>query len=147
MIEVTAEIEIARPAEEVFAYLSDMANNPDWQRGQVRCVWTSEPPVRVGSTYDQEARFLGRTLTSSFEVVELEPGTHIRIRTISGTMPIDVTRDVRPSGAERCVVSAIVRGEPSGVFRIASPLMGWLVGASVRGDYRRLKARLEATGS
>ncbi len=39
-----------------------------------RCVWTSEPPIGVGSTYDQQARFMGREIVSSFEVVEFVPG-------------------------------------------------------------------------
>ena len=34
------------------------------------CRWTSEPPLRLGSTYDQEAKFLGKAIVSSFEVIE-----------------------------------------------------------------------------
>lgn len=30
MIRVTAQVEIARPAGEVFEYLSDFSNNPEW---------------------------------------------------------------------------------------------------------------------
>jgi uncharacterized membrane protein len=143
MIEVRVTQTIDRPAGEVFAYLADMANNPRWQRGMRRCQWTSEPPLRLGSTYDQEASFLGRTITSSFEVTELEPGRRIRIQTTGGSMPIDVTRHVEPDG-DGCVVGAVVRGDPSGLFLLAAPIMKLLVRASVGRDYRRLKALLEA---
>jgi uncharacterized membrane protein len=142
MIEVRASVEIDRPASEVFDYLADMANNPRWQRGMRSCRWTSEPPLRVGSTYDQEASFLGKPITSSFEVTELEPGSRIRIETTGGSMPIDVTRSVEPDG-NRSRVVAIVRGDPSGLFRLAAPLMKLAVRSSVGRDYRRLKALLE----
>lgn len=143
MTTVTTSTEIGRPAGEVFAYIADMANNPDWQQGQERCTWTSEPPVRVGSTYDQEARFLGRTIRSSFEVTEFEPGHRIRIVSTGGTMPIDVTRTVEPRGDDRCLVRAEITGRPPAAMRLLGPLLDRLVERSVRGDYARLRERLE----
>ena len=144
-IEVTAEVTIDRPPPDVFAYLADMENNPTWQRGMQACTWTSEPPLRLGSTYDQTARFLGKDIVSSFEVTEFEPGERIRIVTTGGSMPIDVTRTVADDGAGGAIVRAVVRGDSSGIFRIAAPLMKFMVGASVRADYKRLKAELEAS--
>lgn len=143
MITTVTSIDIERPAADVFDFVADMANNPRWQRGQVRCTWTSEPPIGIGSTYDQEARFLGKTIESSFEVVEFEPGRRIRIVTTSGTMPLDVVRSVRADGPDRCVVTAEVSGEPQGVIRLAGSLVGRLVRRSVAADYRRLKELLE----
>lgn len=143
MIEVTAFVTIERSGADVFAFLADMANNPQWQKGMRACTWTSEPPLRLGSTYDQEASLLGRKIVSSFEVVEFEPGERIRIRTTGGTMPIDVTRSVEESGDGSCTVSAIVRGDASKVFRMADPLMRRMVERSVRADYARLKKLLE----
>lgn len=70
MIDVSTSIEIERSADDVFAFVSEFPNNPRWQRGQVACTWTSDPPLRVGSTYEQHARFLGRDMINSFEVVE-----------------------------------------------------------------------------
>ena len=143
MIEVRTKVSIARPPDAVFAYLADMVNNPAWQKGMQACRWTSDPPLRLGSTYDQVARFLGKEIVSSFEVTELESGRRIRIRSTSG-MPLDITRQVEPDDDGRSVVSAVVRGESSGLFRIAEPLMRFLVGRSVRRDYVRLKQALES---
>lgn len=144
MTEVTASIEIDRPGADVFDYIADMSNNPRWQKGQRSCTWTSEPPLRLGSTYDQEAVFLGKTIVSSFEVAEFEAGRRIRISTTAGTMPIDVTREVEPLSESRCRVSALVRGDPTGVFKVIDPLMSRMVRSSVRKDYARLKGLLEA---
>jgi hypothetical protein len=86
---------------------------------------------------------LGKEITSTFEVVDFEPGRRITIRTIESTFPIEVTRSVEPTGEATCVARAHVTGEPSGVFKLATPIMRTLVQRSVRGDYRRLKQHLE----
>lgn len=144
MIDVTSELPVERPAGEVFLFVADAENNPKWQKGMRSCRWTSEPPIGVGSTYEQHAGFLGKSIDSSFEVVAFEPGRSMTITTTESTFPITVTRSVEPTGEGSCIVRAHVRGDPSGVFRLAAPLMKQMVQRSVRGDYRRLKALLEA---
>ena len=144
MTDITTSAEIARPASEVFAYVSDMANNPRWQQGQQRCEWTSEPPHGLGSTYEQEARFMGRTIRSSFEVTEFDDGRLIRIVSTGGTMPIEVTRSVEPIDDLRSRVTARVQGDPPAMFKILGPLLDRMVKRNVTKDYERLKAILES---
>lgn len=145
MLEVATQQTVRRSASDVFDFIADMSNNPQWQKGMQSCVWTSEPPLRFGSTYDQKAKFLGKKIVSSFEVTEFVPGEHIRIATTSGSMPIDVSRTVDPVTDHVCVVEAIVRGDATGLFRLATPLMKVLVGRSVNADYKRLKTLLESS--
>ncbi|HET9740637.1 MAG TPA: SRPBCC family protein [Solirubrobacteraceae bacterium] len=147
MVETSTSIEIERPAGEVFAFVSEFPNNPRWQRGQRSCRWTSEPPLRVGSTYDQHARFLGRDMVNAFRVVELEPGRSVTFTSESGTFPLTITRTVEPLGAGRSRFTEHVRGEPGGFFRIAEPLLRPLVKATIKRDFPRLKALLEAPHS
>lgn len=143
MIEVEVTIQVDRAPDEVFAFWSDWTNNPRWQSGMERCTWTSEPPLRVGSTYDQEARFLGRPIRSSFEVVEYEPDRRIRIRTTAGTLPLDITREVLPQPDGGTTLHAIIRGEPTGVLRLLGPLTQRMVERNVRADYARLQEMLD----
>lgn len=72
---VTVQVRIDRPADEVFVFLEDVANNTQWLRGMVSCSWTTEPPVRVGSRYEQLARFLGKRIRTSFEVTAHKQGS------------------------------------------------------------------------
>lgn len=143
-MKVTSSVEVERPAAEVFAYLSDMANNPTWQKGMRACTWTTDPPIAVGSRYDQEAAFLGRPIISRFEVVELVPGERIRIKTYESTFPLDITRSVEDLGEGRCRVTAVVGGEPTGFFALFGPLMAPMVRRSVKADYALLKETLES---
>ena len=145
MIQVTVNIQIDRPPAEVFAYIANFENNPKWQSGMVSARFTSTGPLSSGSTYEQEARFLGRPVFSSFEVIAYEPGQCIKITTVSGSFPITVTRSVQPNGSGSDV-TAVIEGDASGFFRLAEPLLEAFVRRSVEGDYRRLKTLLEAQG-
>ena len=142
-METITQITMERPADLVFDVVADMSRNPEWQQGMKSCTWTSEPPIRVGSTYDQVAEFLTRKIVTSFEVVEFEPGRKIRIKSVKSTFPLDITRSVDPTGEFRCEVTAIVTGEPSGLLKWLNPLTKPLVSRSVRKDYQRLKVLLD----
>ncbi|HSK91864.1 MAG TPA: SRPBCC family protein [Euzebyales bacterium] len=137
---------IARPADEVFAFLSDAANNPRWQRGMRSCAWTSPPPVGVGSTYRQRARFLGREVVSEFVVTAHEPGRSITIRSTGGSFPITVRRSVTPLSPGRSRVTAEIDGDPGRFFRLAGPVVRRLAQRSVDVDYDRLTRLLEGPG-
>ena len=143
MIEVVETIQVDRPPDEVFGFWADWTNNPTWQNGMRSCTWTSEPPLQLGSTYDQQASFLGRPIVSSFEVVEYEPGAMIRIRTTAGTMPLDITRRVSPGPNGGSTLTATIRGNPGGPMRLLNPLTRRMVARNVHRDYQRLKELLE----
>jgi uncharacterized membrane protein len=143
MIQVKAYIDIRRSPEEVFAYLSNFENNPQWQSGMVSARFTSAGPLQVGSTYSQEARFLGRPVISEFEVIEYEPGRKVKITSTSGTFPITVTRFVEPDGDGGSRVTAVVEGDGSGVYRLAEPILRSIVHRSIQSDYERLRTVLE----
>lgn len=144
MIEVKITIEVNRPPDEVFDFWSDWANNPKWQTGMKSCVWTSEPPMQLGSTYDQKASMLGRPIMSKFEVVEYQPGSSVRIKTTESPLPLDITRTVVPkSDGTGTTLHAIIRGNPKGAMRLFNPLTRRMVERNVKKDYARLKRLLE----
>lgn len=138
-VDVQHSVDIARPADEVYAFVADFSKNPQWQGGMVACRWTSDTRGEVGSTYAQEARFFGRSILTEFEVVGVEPGRSVEISSTRSTFPIQVTRTVEPTGPGSCRVTAHVRGQPTGWMK----WMGGMVGRSVRKDYAALKALLE----
>lgn len=72
MIDFTIEIEIARPPEQVFAYVTDPAKLPTWQTNTISAV--PDGPLRLGSMIREGHRGpRGRELASLVEVSELEP--------------------------------------------------------------------------
>jgi uncharacterized protein YndB with AHSA1/START domain len=146
MIHVTAEVDVARSAEDVFAYLAEVEHNTEWLSGMRSCRWTSEPPVRAGSTYEQVSHFLGREIRTRFEVTAYEPGHLVTIRSREGSsFPITVTRKVVATGARQCHVTEIVDGDPSGFYSLAAPVLRRMVERTIRRDYRNLKRLLESS--
>ena len=129
---------INRPSADVFAYISNFENNPKWQGGMVDAWFTSEPPMRVGTSYSQVAVFLGRRVESTFEVTEYQAGRLIKAKSIVSTFPITFTRIVdAENGGSR--VTAIVEGDASGIFKLAEPLLAGKVNKSIHKDYENLK--------
>lgn len=135
-------VDVAVPADQAFALISDFSRNPEWQDGMERCAWTSSGPLAVGATYEQEAHFMGKAILSTFRVTELTPGRSVSIESVVSTFPIQVRRWVEPLGPERCRVHAAVQGQPPWYMRL--PGMAGMVERSVAQDYQRLKVLLES---
>ena len=144
MIHIEVEVDIWRPPEEVFEYLQEVENNTRWLSGMRSSRWTSPPPVRVGSTYEQVSQFLGREIHTSFEVTKHQPGHLVTIESREGSsFPITVTRMVRPNADGGTHVTEIVDGDARGFYSVASPLLKRIVERTIKRDYGKLKRLLE----
>lgn len=75
---------IARPIEEVFAFLALPENNELWMSVVTGTKRAATGPVSMGETYQHSVKFLGRTFDVTFEVIELEPPTRFCVRNVSG---------------------------------------------------------------
>jgi uncharacterized membrane protein len=141
---IVVEEEIERPAEVVWEYLENAEHNPEWLSNMRSARWTTEPPIAVGSRYDQLARFLGKDVRTRFEVSALDPGRSITIASLPGSsFPIRITREVEPLGPQRTRVRETAEGDSSGFYRVAEPLMRPVVRRNIAQAYRRLKRLLE----
>ncbi len=140
---VEIQIVIERPVEDVFAYITNFENNPQWQNGMVSCTFTSEPPVGEGSRYTQVAEFALRRIESKFVVTKFVPNERVEFETTESTFPIQVVRAVKPisNGTQ---VEAIISGKPSGLIKLFAPLTNWMMRRSIQADYQRLKELLES---
>lgn len=143
MIRVETSVVVDGPRDKVFAFISNFENNPRWQSGMQEAKFTSAGSLRVGSTYTQVAKFLGRRVESTFEVIEYEPNHRVKATSISGSFPITFTRIVEPLD-KATKVTAIIEGDASGFFKLAEPLLARMVQKSVDADYARLKDLLES---
>lgn len=142
-MQVEVNVIINKPPEEVFAFITNFENNALWQSGVMSAHFTSTGTLRVGSTYVQHSKFLGQQIEFAFEILEYEPGRHIRFKTTSGTFPVDIVRAVEPAdGGTK--LSAIITGEPGGIFRLAAPLVHSMMRRQIETDYANLKTLLEA---
>jgi uncharacterized protein YndB with AHSA1/START domain len=145
---VVIETEINRPAAVVWEYMENAEHNPEWLHNMESARWTTDPPIRVGSRYEQLAHFLGKDVRTSFEVTALEPGRLMTISSLPGSsFPLTITRELEPLGADRCRVKETAGGDSSGFYRVADPLMRLMVRRNIAGAYRGLRELLERRSS
>ncbi|SFF53670.1 SRPBCC family protein [Blastococcus tunisiensis] len=142
-VDVLTEAVIGRPVAEVAAYAGDPTNAPEWYRNIDSVEWETPPPVAVGSRMAFVARFLGRRLAYTYEVVELVPGERLVMRTAQGPFPMETTYTWQAvdDGATRMTLRN--RGRPSGFAGIAAPAMAAAMRRANRKDLAALRSRLE----
>lgn len=99
MARAEASIHIDRPPDEVFAFVGDAANNPQWRKNVVRTEWLDDGPMRVGRRGRQTARLLGREWTVEAEVVQWDPPRAATWRTVQGPVSVQSWVRVEPDGA------------------------------------------------
>ncbi len=142
-VDVTTEIIIARPWKQVVTFASDPSHAPEWYANIASVRWQTPPPVGVGSRLDFVARFLGRTLAYTYEVVEYGPDRLV-MRTAQGPFPMETTYTWRPEGESSTRMTLRNRGEPSGFGRVATPVMAAAMRRANQRDLARLKRILES---
>jgi uncharacterized protein YndB with AHSA1/START domain len=142
-VDVRTEIEIDRSRSRVAAYTSDPDNATAWYRNIETVRWKTPKPLAVGSRIEFVASFLGRRLAYTYEVTELVPGERLVMRTAEGPFPMETiyTWEDTPGGGTRMGLRN--RGGPSGLTRIAAPLMAGSMRRANDKDLRRLKQLLE----
>jgi len=141
-VDVQTEIMIDRPVAVVAPYAADPSNAPDWYANIDSVDWQTSPPLGVGSKMTFVARFLGRRLEYTYELVELEPDKRLVMRTAQGPFPMETTYTWTPVDTAATRMTLRNRGEPAGFSRIIAPLMAPAMRRANRKDLRKIKAIL-----
>lgn len=142
---VEESVEINRPLEEVFSYVANPENLPEWS-GIVLDVRKEEGPLREGARFTTVAKFLGRRFETPFEVVSYDPPRRSSHKSMGGPMPQEWTRTFEETASGGTRLRQIVEGEPGGFFRLAGPLLERAGRRQFRTDLENLKDLLEAQG-
>jgi hypothetical protein len=142
-VDVLTKRKINRPIGEVSYYAIDPTNAPVWYANIKSVEWKTPPPLEVGSRVAFEARFLGRRLTYTYEIVELEPLRKLVMSTAEGPFPMETTYtwETVDTGTTRMTLRN--RGEPSGLAKWMAPLVARLMRRANNKDLAMLKSILE----
>lgn len=141
MVSFEISVQINRPLEEVFAYLDDFRNLPEWNT-VVEEANPSETPTRVGTKTQIRARFLGRKIESTQEVVEHQPNRRVVIKS---DKPFPLTQTVTfervTSGTK---VTLLAEVEPGGFFKLGETIVNRIAKKQFQAQLDTLKEILEA---
>ena len=112
---------IRRPVEEVFAFLADFENVPQWNYAIVETTKTSPGPVGVGTTYRQ-TRSVPTRSEEGFEVTAFEPPRRLEIHGQIGPFRARISYLLEPTGSETRLRNAVDLGS-SGPLTLVAPLV------------------------
>jgi uncharacterized membrane protein len=142
-VDVTTEIVIRRPVAEVAAYAGDPTNAPQWY-ANIRSVDLKTPlPLAQGSQMAFVATFLGRTLSYTYEVVELVAGERLTMRTAEGPFPMVTTYKWTSLAPDETRMTLCNAGTPRGFATVATPLIASSMRRAMTKDLGVLKRILE----
>lgn len=141
-VDVTVETVIRRPLHDVAAYANDPSHAPQWYANISVVEWKTPPPLRIGTEVAFVARFLGRVLRYTYEVVEHTPSSLV-MRTAQGPFPMETSYryETTPDGHTR--MSLRNRGNPAGFARVVAPFMRMAMRRANTKDLAALKRLLE----
>ena len=142
-VDVTTETVINRPRSDVAGYAGDPTNAPRWYANIDSVTWQTPPLVEVGSRMNFVARFLGRRLEYTYEVIESIPGERLVMRTAEGPFAMETTYAWADAGVNQTRMTLRNRGEPSGFAAIGAPVISAAMRRANEKDLARLKKLLE----
>jgi len=124
-MDIVRSVTVARPVDEVFAYLSDFTTTTEWDPGTVSTERVSGEGG-LGTRYHNVSQFLGRKTELDYMVTEHVPGECFALRGENATVVAhDTMTFVRIHGAEGEGTTVTYRAafEFKGVARLVAPLL------------------------
>ncbi len=135
-------IVIDRPIAEVFAFVTDQRNTPQWQAGLVEVRPLAEGLPGVGKRYALVRKFMGRRMEAVNEYLRYETDKLVTFKTISGP-EVEASYLFEPVENGTRVTSR-VRLQIPGVMGLFDPLIGMNLRREMRTALPALKALLES---
>ena len=148
MIDVETKLNVARPAAEVFAFVSDQTNAPAWQQGLLDVQRTTDGPIGVGSEHTFVRNFAGRRIESRNRFIAFDESAYfVEFEIPQGPMTGVASYRVEPTSSGTCLLTSRMRFVVSGIMRLATPILVRVLKRDSERDELRLKVLLEGRGA
>ncbi len=142
MVKAERTVVIDRPIQQVFAYVTDQTNTPDWQAGLVEVRRTTRGPIGVGTKHTFVRKFMGRRMEADNEYVAFEPDRLVTFRTTSGPpMVASYLFEAEPNGTR---LTSRVELQGASFFGLLEPVIGAGLRREMKAALPALKALLES---
>ena len=143
MITAESSMSIARPADEVFDFTSDLRSDPRWHTDILEAQLTEEGPIEKGTTFAVQFKpFMGQS-EGRVTVSEYDPPRRVVLRGQMDKMAPTLILSVEPQG-EGSRFTRRVELEPPGIMRLMAPFLGGMFRKKNAGFVTNLKRVLEA---
>lgn len=141
---VEESAEINQPLQEVFKYVSDVGNYPEWMAHALEVRTDTPGPPQQGDRFVVAIKSVGRRFETPYERTSYEPDRRFTDRAVGG--PIANHRwhaafEEMPGGTR---LTRAVDVESGGLLKLLEPLQKRAAERQLRKDLQALKEVLEA---
>ncbi len=140
-MQIDYSIEVGRPIEAVFAYMTDPANIEEL--GMKRVRQTSPGPVRLGTTFMLVIEIFGQDFEIPGAVTEYRPYDAFTLKTTSGPLIFEQRVHLTPI-PEGTRVDVMIEGDPGKAMKMAGPLLKTQLKKQLDEQMNIAKSRMEA---
>jgi carbon monoxide dehydrogenase subunit G len=134
-------VEINRSAEEVYDYLADMRNEPQWLSGASGVHLTTPEPIAAGSRFEGTYARAGKVLC---ELADFDRPRRLTIHGEASAMSFEDTIILTAVEAGTRL-AAEMRTVPKGIFKLAAPMMSRVINKQFQANWDHLKIVLEGS--
>jgi len=148
MAPVISSVDVARPPDEVFPYVTDPSRFAEWQEGVVSGHTEGDGPPGVGTRYITVRRIRGADQAMTSEITEINPPSSWAMRGIDGPVRANVKLAVDPlSEGTQSRVTITVDFSGHGMGKALVPFIAQQARKEAPMNCRSLKERLEGQPS
>jgi hypothetical protein len=146
MAKIEGEILIGRSIEEVFDFVADQRNEPQYNPHMVRAAKVTDGPVGKGTVFRSATKSMGRTAEMRIELTGYDRPARLASRTIMRQADVAGTLTFEPvrSGTR---MRWAWRVRPKGAVRLLAPLITWMGRRQEQAIWTSMKQYLEASAA
>ncbi len=142
---IVSSIEIARPPDEVFSYVTDPSRFAEWQHDVVSVRIEGGGPPRGGSRFTTTRRIGRAERTMTQEITEINPPRSWAAHGVAGPIRPNANITVEPlNNSTRSRVTFALDSEGHGIGVPLVPVIRRIAAKGAPKSYRNLKKRLES---
>ncbi len=143
MARIEGEIVIGRPVAEVFDYVADQSNEPQYNPQMVRAEKITPGPVHQGTRFRSAVAVRGRTAEMQIECTGYDRPARLASLTTMEQADFSylLTFEPVPAGTR---MRWSGQAKPKGAYRLLGPLFTWLGRRQEQRIWASLKKHLEA---
>lgn len=144
MITIAHTVTIARRVPDVFSFVADLENLPQWQSEVVTSTVTTPGPTRVGTRFTEEVKIVGKKVPTACEVTDFVPDQRIGFTAASPAIDYHGLFTVSDNTNQATDVTLKASVQLKSWFRLVAPLFAREVRNGARKELETLKQVLEA---
>ena len=149
-MKASATVDIERPIEEVFDFVSNVENMEQWVVGMGETKLVVGDGENVGDRYESRYSYGGRTSDMEFEITTYEPPHRFGMTAPEGPFAFDGLVELEETDRGTLVTNTIDAGADGRVtafvFAVFGPIVRWMMARQLRKELRVLEELLEGSG-